>query len=225
MSAVFSCAVFMRARSGIYTMADLLSSAEIDLKINEKETNMVDLNKKIKITIKYDDGKEKVTLYVDANEMEICLEKDYQHRLSLASPEERKTIRKSTLAEFVDRLNKDSYNSWQKLHRHTITTCKKSCHDEDGALVEPLELIADNTFVKEISNWLELAAIREKLYNTLPKGQADLLWAIAIDQVSVAEIALRAGVSARAIYLRLDTARKNFKKVFPNPSLFRAAVT
>ena len=69
MSAVFSCAFFMRARSGIYTMADLLSSAEIDLKINEKETNMVDLNKKIKITIKYDDGKEKITLYVDANEM------------------------------------------------------------------------------------------------------------------------------------------------------------
>ena len=57
----------------------------------------------VKITLKYDDGKEKVTLEVDADEMEICLENDYQQRLSVAAPEERATVRKYTPAELTIR--------------------------------------------------------------------------------------------------------------------------
>ena len=72
----------------------------------------------VKITLKYDCGKEKVTLEVDATEMEICLENEYQHRLSIALPEERAMVRKLTPAEFADRLNTDSYNNWRLLNRH-----------------------------------------------------------------------------------------------------------
>ena len=180
----------------------------------------------VKITLKYDDGREKVTLYVDADEMEICLENDYQHRLSVASPEERATVRKYTPTEFADRLNKDERNNHQKLNRHTAGYIKNPCGNDDaGPFINPIDLVADNSAMEELEEWAELDAMRQKLYGILPKAQADLLWAIAIEQTSVAEIAAREGVSTRAIYLRLETAKNNFKKVFPNPSLFRSPVS
>ena len=172
----------------------------------------------VKITLKYDDGKEKVTLEVDADEMEICLENDYQHRLSAASPEERATVRKYTPAEFADRLNKDERNNHQKLNRHTAGYIKNPCGDDDAVpYINPIDLVADNSAMEEIDEWAELDAMRQKLYSNLPKAQADLLWEVAIKQTPVAEIAEREGVSFQAIYLRLETARKNAKKFFKNP--------
>ena len=172
----------------------------------------------VKITLKYDDGKEKVTLEVDADEMEICLENDYQHRLSVASPEERATVRKYTPAEFADRLNKDERNNHQKLNRHTAGYIKNPCGDDDAVpYINPIDLVADNSAMEEIDEWAELDAMRQKLYSNLPKAQADLLWEVAIKQTPVAEIAEREGVSFQAIYLRLETARKNARKFFTNP--------
>lgn len=172
----------------------------------------------VKITLKYDDGKEKVTLEVDADEMEICLENDYQHRLSVASPEERATVRKYTPAEFADRLNKDERNNHQKLNRHTAGYIKNPCGDDDAVpYINPIDLVADNSAMEEIDEWAELDAMRQKLYSNLPKAQADLLWEVAIKQTPVAEIAEREGVSFQAIYLRLETARKNARKFFKNP--------
>lgn len=172
----------------------------------------------VKITLKYDDGKEKVTLEVDADEMEICLENDYQHRLSVASPEERATVRKYTPAEFADRLNKDERNNHQKLNRHIAGYIKNPCGDDDAVpYINPIDLVADNSAMEEIDEWAELDAMRQKLYSNLPKAQADLLWEVAIKQTPVAEIAEREGVSFQAIYLRLETARKNARKFFKNP--------
>ena len=177
----------------------------------------------VKITLKYDDGREKVTLYVDAEEMEICLENDYQQRLSVASPEERTTVHKYTPAEFADRLNKDSYNNWRLLNRHVSGMRKNLCADEgEEPFINPIELVADESAMEEIEEWAELDAIRQKLYGSLPKAQADLIWAVAIDQVTIEEIAAREGVTPRAIYFRLETAKNNFKKIFPNPSIFRS---
>ena len=172
----------------------------------------------VKITLKYDDGREKVTLYVDADEMEICLENDYQHRLSVASPEERATVCKYTPAEFADRLNKDERNNHQKLNRHTAGYIKNPCGDDDAVPhINPIDLVADNSAMEELEEWAELDAMRQKLYGNLPKAQADLLWEVAINQTPVADIAARDGVSFQAIYLRLETARKNAKKFFKNP--------
>ena len=172
----------------------------------------------VKITLKYDGGKEKVTLEVDADEMEICLENDYQQRLSVASPEERATVRKYTPAEFADRLNKDERNNHQKLNRHTAGYIKNPCGDDDAVpYINPIDLVADNSAMEEIDEWAELDAMRQKLYSNLPKAQADLLWEVAIKQTPVAEIAEREGVSFQAIYLRLETARKNARKFFKNP--------
>ena len=173
---------------------------------------------KVKITLKYDGGKEKVTLEVDAAEMEICLENDYQHRLSIALPEERATVRKYTPAEFADRLNKDDYNNWRLYNRHVSGMTKNLCAEEgDEPFINPIELVADEAAMEEIEEWAELDAMRQKLYGNLPKAQADLLWEVAINQTPVLEIAKREGVSFQAIYLRLETARKNARKFFKHP--------
>jgi len=175
----------------------------------------------VKITLKYDDGKEKVTLEVDAAEMEICLENDYQHRLSVALPEERATVRKYTPAEFADRLNKDSYNNWQTLHRHTSGYVKNPCAEtEEDSFINPIDLVTDDSAVEQLEEWAELDALRQKLYGALPKKQADLLWAVAIEEIPVAELAAREGVTTRAIYLRLESAKNNFKIFFQNLHFF-----
>ena len=172
----------------------------------------------VKITLKYDGGKEKVTLEVDAAEMEICLENDYQHRLSIALPEERATVRKYTPAEFADRLNKDDYNNWRLYNRHVSGMTKNLCAEEgDEPFINPIELVADESAMEEIEEWAELDAMRQKLYGNLPKAQADLLWEVAINQTPVLEIAKREEVSFQAIYLRLETARKNARKFFKHP--------
>ena len=172
----------------------------------------------VKITLKYDDGKEKVTLEVDADEMEICLENDYQHRLSVASPEERATVRKYTPAEFADRLNKDERNNHQKLNRHTAGYIKNPCGDDDAVpYINPIDLVADNSAMEEIDEWAELDAMRQKLYSNLPKAQADLLWDIAVNEIPIPVIAAREGVTVPAIYSRLETVRKKAKKLFENP--------
>ena len=172
----------------------------------------------VKITLKYDDGKEKVTLEVDADEMEICLENDYQHRLSVASPEERATVRKYTPAEFADRLNKDERNNHQKLNRHTAGYIKNPCGDDDSVpYINPIDLVADNSAMEEIDEWAELDAMRQKLYSNLPKAQADLLWDIAVNEIPIPVIAAREGVTVPAIYSRLETVRKKAKKLFENP--------
>ena len=172
----------------------------------------------VKITLKYDDGKEKVTLEVDAEEMEICLENDYQHRLSVASPEERATVRKYTPAEFADRLNKDERNNHQKLNRHTAGYIKNPCGDDDAVpYINPIDLVADNSAMEEIDEWAELDAMRQKLYSNLPKAQADLLWDIAVNEIPIPVIAAREGVTVPAIYSRLETVRKKAKKLFENP--------
>ncbi len=169
----------------------------------------------VKITLKYDDGQEKVTLEVDADEMEICLENDYQQRLSVASPEERATVRKYTPAEFADRLNKDSYNNWHTENRRTASHVKNPCADEgDDSFINPMDMIPDNTTTEEIEEWAELDAMRQKLYSNLPKVQADVLWALAIEQMSISEIAHREGITRRAVFKRLAAARKKAKEFF-----------
>lgn len=172
----------------------------------------------VKITLKYDDGKEKVTLEVNADEMEICLENDYQHRLSIASPEERAMVRKYTPAEFADRLNKDERNNHQKLNRHTAGYIKNHCGDDDAVpYINPIDLVADNSAMEEIEEWAELDAMHQKLYGNLPKEQADLLWDIAVKEIPIPVIAAREGVTVPAIYSRLETVRKKAKKLFENP--------
>ena len=70
--------------------------------------------------------------------------------------------------------------------------------------------------MEEIEEWAELDAMRQKLYGNLPKEQADVLWAVAVEQIPVLELAEHEGVTFQAIYKRLALAKKNAKKFFQN---------
>ena len=61
---------------------------------------------------------------------------------------------------------------------------------------------------------IEERELKEMLYTYLPKSQADVLWAVAMENVPLTELALREGVSKQAIFNRLTAARKNAKKLF-----------
>jgi DNA-directed RNA polymerase specialized sigma24 family protein len=66
----------------------------------------------------------------------------------------------------------------------------------------------------------EYEHICEIIRKALKEKQAELLIAIVLDGVTVTEYAEREGVSVSAISHRLDTAKKNFKKIYPKSSTF-----
>ena len=173
------------------------------------------MEKKIKITLKYDDGKRKRTLYINADEFEAFLEKDYQRRLAEAKPEERDTVKKMTPEEYAQKLNRESYNNWHKYNRHTSGKVK-SFNEEGGSvnMINPIDLVEDNATLEEIEENIEVEALRQKVYKYLSKSQADIFWAVVMQKQSVEELAKNQNVTPRAIYLRLETAKKKLKKFF-----------
>ena len=170
---------------------------------------------KIKITLKYDDGKIKKTLYVNADEFEMFLEKEYQSRLAEVKADKRNDIKKMTPEEYVKMLNRESYNNWHK-HNRRISGGVKNFYAEDQKMeiVNPIDLKEDNTMIKEVEENIELDALYKKICKCLSKPQADLFWEVVIENTSVEEIAKRENVTTRAIYFRLETAKKKLKKFF-----------
>ena len=176
---------------------------------------------KVKITLKYDSGKEKATIEIDSSEMESFLERGYQHRITEAKDSEYAPIRKLTPEEYAQSLNRESYNNWRKHNRHKSGYVKNIyAEDERNTFVSPVELLVDNSLIDQFEESIELEVLKQKLYGALPRKQADLIWMVAIEEIPIAEIAAKEGVTTRAIYLRLETAKNNFKKIFPHPSLF-----
>ena len=126
-----------------------------------------------------------------------------------------------TIEEYVQQLNRESYNNWHKQARHKSSDVRNPNIGEEGdEWVNPIDLVADEESLRMVDRHIELETLWKKLELKLPKKQVELLWKHIIDGNSVGEIAEQEGVSERAIYLRLETAKKRFKKFFQNPSLF-----
>ena len=173
------------------------------------------MKNQVKITLKYDDGKIKRTLFIDEKEFEDFLERDYQRRLMEAQPEEREKVKKMTPKEYERELNRESYNNWHKHIRHASGDVKNPHEQEDGLkVINPIELEQDNTTLINIEENIEYEALHKKLYKCLSKSQADLFWEVVMENKSVEEIAQRENVTPRAIYLRLETAKKKLRQFF-----------
>ena len=126
-----------------------------------------------------------------------------------------------TIEEYVQQLNRESYNHSDKQARHSRGDVRSPNVGEEGdEWVNPIDLVADEESLRTVDSHMDLEALWQKLELKLPKKQVELLWKHIIDGNSVGEIAEQEGVSERAIYLRLETAKKRFKKFFQNPSLF-----
>ncbi|MEG7903797.1 sigma-70 family RNA polymerase sigma factor [Bacillus paranthracis] len=185
---------------------------------------------KMKIRIMYDN--KSTYLEVPDEDCTVMIDMDYEDRLSCA--EDKETVTRRSPQEIMDeRFNKPEYNNWHKLDRHSAATTppkklngkrgySKATDDNEGKNIKEntIELYPDNTDEVTREKQEEYEYLCEIIRKTLKEKQAELLIAIFLDGVSVTEYAEREGVSKSAISHRLDTAKKNFKKVFPESSTF-----
>jgi DNA-directed RNA polymerase specialized sigma subunit len=172
----------------------------------------------MKIRIMYDN--KPTYLEVPDEDCTVMIDMDYEDRLSCA--EDKETVTRRSPQEIMDeRFNKPEYNNWHKFDRHRGMPKKPFRKDDESEdATDHMDYFPDNTDEVIREKQVEYEYLCEIIRKTLKEKQAELLIAIFLDGVSVTEYAEREGVSKSAISHRLDTAKKNFKKVFPESSTF-----
>ncbi|AAS39308.1 sigma-70 family RNA polymerase sigma factor [Bacillus pacificus] len=173
---------------------------------------------KMKIRIQHEN--KSIYLEVPDEDFTLMIDADYEDRLS--SVEEKETVARRSPQEIMDeRFNKPEYNNWHKFDRHRGMPKKPFRKDDESEdATDHMDYFPDNTDEVTREKQEEYEYLCEIIRKTLKEKQAELLIAIFLDGVSVTEYAEREGVSKSAISHRLDTAKKNFKKVFPESSTF-----
>ena len=173
---------------------------------------------KMKIRIQHEN--KSIYLEVPEEDFTLMIDADYEDRLS--SVEDKETVTRRSPQEIMDeRFNKPEYNNWHKFDRHRGMPKKPFRKDDESEdATDHMDYFPDNTDEVTREKQEEYEYLCEIIRKTLKEKQAELLIAIFLDGVSVTEYAEREGVSKSAISHRLDTAKKNFKKVFPESSTF-----
>jgi RNA polymerase sigma factor (sigma-70 family) len=172
----------------------------------------------MKIRIMYDN--KPTYLEVPDEDFTLMIDADYEDRLSCA--EDKETVTRRSPQEIMDeRFNKPDYNNWHKFDRHRGMPKKPFRKDDVSEdATDHMDYFPDNRDEVTQEKQEDYEYLCEIIYKTLKEKQAELLIAIFLDGVSVTEYAKREGVSKSAISHRLDTAKKNFKKIYPKSSTF-----
>jgi hypothetical protein len=173
---------------------------------------------KMKIRIQHEN--KSIYLEVPDEDFTLMIEADYEDRLS--SAEDKETVTRRSPQEIMDeRFNKPEYNNWHKFDRHRGMP-KKPFRKDDQEVDETdhMDYFPDYSVEMARVKKEEYEHICEIIRKALKEKQAELLIAIVLDGVTVTEYAEREGVSVSAISHRLDTAKKNFKKIYPKSSTF-----
>lgn len=172
----------------------------------------------MKIKIMYEN--KPTYLEVTDEDCTLMISIDYEDRLS--SSEDKDEVKPRSMQEIMDeRFNKPDYNNWHKFDRHRGMPKKQFRKvDEPEAESDGMENIADTSYEKTRQQQDEYECLCEVIRKTLKPKQAELIIAVILDGVSVTDYAAQEGVSVSAISHRLETAKKNFKKVFPKSSTF-----
>ncbi len=179
----------------------------------------------MKIRIRYESEIQK--LEVDRDEMWVSLSLGSTEGLTNCEMEKR-------IQEMVDEMfNRPDYNNWHKHDRHSdATATPKRLDNKKGGIVtkdtekdKPAEntinLFPDFTDEENQDSQYEEEAICQLLRQHLKPDQAELIIQIHIKKVPKQEYAESLGITPSAVSHRLETAEKNFKKIFPTPSSFR----
>ncbi|HHY08371.1 MAG TPA: sigma-70 family RNA polymerase sigma factor [Corynebacteriales bacterium] len=168
---------------------------------------------KMKIRIQHEN--KSIYLEVPDEDFTLMIDADYEDRLS--SVEDKETVTRRSPQEIMDEhFNKPEYNNWHKFDRHRGMPKKPFRKDDESEdATDHMDYFPNNTDEVTREKQEEYEYLCEIIRKTLKEKQAELLIAIFLDGVSVTEYAEREGVSKSAISHRLDTAKKNFKKVFP----------
>lgn len=182
----------------------------------------------MKLRIRYED--KVTTLEVPEDECTVMIETDFQNRRSKA--DDPATVSPRSAQEILDeQINKPDYNNWHRHNRHSSPTVHAPRMDgKRGVYLAGDEIYAPPTNTieefpdtveplkkEQVENYEEVCAL---LRSNLKPKQAELLIAVHLDRVRITDIAVREGVTIGAISHRLETAEKNFRKLFPKSSTF-----
>jgi hypothetical protein len=172
----------------------------------------------MKIRILYDN--KPTYLEVPDEDCSIMIDADYMDRL--ISAEDKETVTRRSLQEIMEeRFNKPEYNNWHKFDRHRGMPKRQFRKEDEGEdETDHMDTLPDYSDEVNWAKQAEYEDVCDLIRKNLKHQQAELLIAIVLDGVSVSEYADREGVSASAISHRMETAIKNFKKVFPESSTF-----
>lgn len=179
----------------------------------------------MKIKIRYNNEFQK--LEVDRDEMWVSLSLGSSDGLS------EKEMEKRIQDRFDEMFNRPEYNNWHRHDRHNDGAAtpkrmdgKKGCvftkdAEEDEPIGNTIDLFPDNTDTEHRDIKDEYEAVCALIRKHLKADQAELLIQIHINKVPKQEYASQLGITPSAVSHRLETAEKNFKKIFPTSSSFR----
>lgn len=178
----------------------------------------------MKIKIRYNNEFQK--LEVDRDEMWVSLSLGSTEGLTDTEMEKR------IQDKFDEMFNRPEYNNWHRHDRHNTGTAtpkrldgkrgfvQSSDEESDEPATNTIDLFADNNDTEQRNRQHEYEAVCDLLRKHLKADQAELLIQIHINKVPKQEYAAKLGITASAVSHRLETAEKNFKKIFPTSSSF-----
>ena len=156
----------------------------------------------MKITVYYEDNRNRATIEVPDEDCEIWVEQDYQRRLEEA--EDKSSVRRRTAQEIMDEdYNRPTYNvSHAESRRHVSL---------DALDPEGEKIAGDGDPVSELIRNAEIEALHRAIDKLEPQ-QKELLLQIFWEGKSQREIAIRDGVSDMAITNRMKKIIAALKK-------------
>lgn len=180
----------------------------------------------MKIKITYENTRQ--TLEVDRDEMWLSL--SLGSTVGLTEDEMERRIQE----RFDEQFNRPDYNNWHRHNRHSTGTAMPKRLDGKGYVQatddesdkpsgDTLDLFPDCSDEEGRNRSYDYEAVCSLLRSRMKPDQAELLIAVHINKVPKQEYAAKLGVTSSAISHRLETAEKNFKKIFPTSSSFRSS--
>ena len=126
--------------------------------------------------------------------------------------------------------NRTEYNSWHKFWRHTDPDARpkrmdgtrgKAVSAEDGedSFAGNMDMFGSNASNEERDHRIHEREVREEIRRKMKPDQAELIIAVILDKVPKQEYAAWIGIKPDALSHRLDTAKRNYRKIFGKPQV------
>lgn len=170
----------------------------------------------MKIKMRYEDAYQ--TLEIETKEIEKWL------NISITEEENQEDYEKRIQDVIEERFNRPDYNSWHKHDRHTGNAYMKSkdgtveVNTEEAIMFRAADKSAFYSSINGVHNQIEYEEYCEILRSLLKPEIADMVIAIALDDMSVGEYAELIGDDSNNVSHRYRRAIKKLKKVFSKTS-------
>lgn len=170
----------------------------------------------MKIKMRYEDAYQ--TLEVETKEIEKWL------NISISEEESQEDYEKRVQDEIEVQFNRPDYNNWHKFDRHTGNAYMKSkdgtveVNTEEAIMYRAADKSVFNESINGVHSQIEYEECCKILRNLLKPEIADMVIAIALDDMSVGEYATLIGDDSNNVSHRYRRAIKKLKKVFSETS-------